>query len=308
MRGHVSEIVEGEAYLERIVEAILKKGLRFGAWIVYCYNHNLASRYPEFAKHDAFGNPYLAQVSVAPEDVREYFLAMTRDVVERFRPDSVHVESLHRLNYSYGFQNPKVLTPIPPQAESLLGLCFNPASKAVAAKAGLDADQLQRDVAAWLRPRLERIPRKEDMAPASSYWIAGLFDGRLKKYLDANREHTTRLWLDVAGVIQKGGARVQTTLVSPDAVARIDLDPRIHRHIGRATIQPGASVEEARRQLGEGGVAMVSTQPARFSEAQGLVEQVHAAARAGAGGCNFYNYGLLREEHLRFIGQALSTM
>ena len=44
IRPHVSNTVDQEGYFERIVEAINKRGLKFGAWIVYCYNHYLAHR------------------------------------------------------------------------------------------------------------------------------------------------------------------------------------------------------------------------------------------------------------------------
>ena len=60
--------------------------------------------------------------------------------------------------------------------------------------------------------------------------------------------------------------------------------------------------------IAEGGVVMPSFQPAQMTGGHELAEQLHAAAQAGAGGATFYNYGLLREEQLGFIGEALRTL
>src|SRR5581483_8747474 len=191
IRPRVSEVVTGPGYLERIVEAIEKKHLKFGAWIVYLFNHHLSWKYKEFAKHDALGNAYHGQLSPWPEDVGEYALALTGEILDRFKPAAVHVESLSRLRWSYGFLNPKVLSAISPRDEFLLGLCFNPASAARVTAAGLDAAKFQRDVAAWLRPRLARLPKPEDLAPVTKEWIDEALEGRLAKYLAVSRAHTT---------------------------------------------------------------------------------------------------------------------
>ena len=50
---------------------------------------------------------------------------------------------------------------------------------------------------------------------------------------------------------------------------------------------------------------MVSTQPGGMTKASELESEVRIAKQAGAMGCNFYNYGLLREEQLGFIGSSL---
>ncbi|HYM13198.1 MAG TPA: hypothetical protein VEU62_20830, partial [Bryobacterales bacterium] len=315
IRPRVSPVVTGPDFLHRIVEAVHKHGLQFGAWIVYLFNHHLPATYPEFAKHDAFGNPYPGQLSPAPPDVQEYVVSMTQDIVENYRPAAVHVESLSRLHYSYGFQNPKVLSRIPPRAEFLLGLCFNPASLAQARAAGMDAEKFRQEVAAWLRPRLEKLPRRADLEPPTDAWIAEAFDGRLRQYLDAGSVHATALWQRVAEVIHRGGAKLQTILATPQDTVRSDLAVSVNPHIDRLTIDPvdggDASrqhVRDQRRQIAPGGAVMVSLQPGQFTEPGPVEQQVHAAVAAGAGGATFYNYGLLREEQLGFIGQALRTL
>lgn len=315
IRPRVSDTVDQDGYFERIVEAISKRGLKFGAWIVYFYNHHLAESYPEFAKHDAFGNAYLGQLSPSPPDVREYVVALTGNVVQKYKPAAVHVESLNRLRWNYGFRNPKVLSEITDRCQFLLGLDFNPAATAAASQAGLDGRRFQKDVAEWLRPRLARLPSPDDRLPVTEAWIAEEFDGRLKQYLEIAQGNTTALWHRVAKVIQSGGAKIQSTISSPSSARQNDLSPSVNSELDRVTIGPVQAGEEGRRrirdlqsQIRKGGVVMVSTQPGGMTRAVELEEQVRNAKSAGAGGCTFYNYGLLREEQLGFVGSALRTL
>ena len=45
--------------------------------------------------------------------------------------------------------------------------------------------------------------------------------------------------------------------------------------------------------------------PGNITEAAPLVERTRATAEAGAAGALFYNYGLMREGVLRFVGEAM---
>ena len=315
IRPHVSDSVDQEAYFERIVEAINKRGLKFGAWVVYCYNHYLARTYPEFAKHDAFGNPYLGQLSTAPPDAQEYLAALTENLVQVYKPVSVHVESLSRLRWSYGQRNPKVLSEITDSDQYLLGLDFNPAAVSYAEEKGFDGKKFQSDVAAWVRPRLARLPTDNDREPVNDAWTAEAFDGRLKQWLGIQSERTTALWVRVAKIIHGGGATIQSVFASSRSEQGSDISPSTNRYLDRVTVGPFKSVDEGKARvkeiesaINEKGVVMVSTQPANFTEAAPLKAQVRIAKESGAGGCNFYNYGLLREEQLGFVGASMKAV
>lgn len=312
IRPHVSDSVDQEGYLERIVEAIDKRGLKFGAWIVYCYNHYLARTYPEFAKHDAFGNAYLGQLSTAPPDAQEYLAALTENIVQVYKPVSVHVESLSRLGWSYGQRNPKVLSEISAHDQYLLGLDFNPAAVAYAADKEFDGKKFQRDVAEWVRPRLARLPTDDDRKPVDDAWIGSAFDGRLKKWLGIQSNRTTALWVRIAKIIHGGGATIQSVFATERSERGSDINPSTNKYLDRVTVGPFKSADEGKGRvqeiesaINENGVVMVSTQPGDFTEAAPLEAQVRIAKQSGAGGCNFYNYGLLREEQLGFVGSAM---
>ena len=312
IQPRISKEVTDHAYFDRIVEAIGKRGLKFSAWMVYTFQDYLSEQYPEFAKHDAFGNPYVGQLSTAPPDVRAYFLALTTEVMERYKPVAVWVESLMRRGFG---TPPKRRAEISPRCQFLLSLCFNPASIANANTGGMDGERFQEQVVDWLRPRLARLPTDEDGLSVTDEWISEVFNGQLKQYLAISRKNTTALWLEVADVIHQSGAKIQTNLADTASALRNDLDPSINRSIDRLSFnltetgeQASEQVKDLLHQIAPGGEVFVPAGGGGLTESDALAKQLKAAADAGAAGATFYNYGLLCEEQLGFIGTALRSL
>ena len=302
----VSREVTGRRYFDDIVEAIRGKGLVFGAWMVYTYQNYLSEQYPEFAKHDAFGTPYVGQLSTTPADISEYFVALTTEVVERFKPEAVWVESLMRR----GFPMPgKKRNDIPARCRFLLSLCFNPASLANAAAEGMDGERFRREIVDWMRPLLAAGADPDADEAATSEWIDEAFDGQLRRYLDISGKYTTQLWLRVVDVIRAHGAKVQTDLADPVRATLNDLTTDINGKIDRVSFTPVAGedsrarVAELERQIAPGGCAFL--RGAKAGSTAEATESLTAAIEAGAGGINFYNYGLLTEQQLGYIGEAV---
>ena len=314
IKPYVSECVTTPDYFERLVNAIDRKGFVFSAWNVYFFNHHLSEKHPQFAKHDVFGTPYIGQLSPSSKDAQEFAVALTQEIMDRFRPHAVRVEALQRQTWRHGMLKNKFQGDISERCQFLLGVCFNPASMRNAEEAGMDAVGFRREVDTWLRSQLARIPSKTDLQqPADEEWIANAFEGRLRKYLDILNAHTTDLWLRVAEVIKKGGGKVQSDYLA-DGV-RTDtngLEPRINKQIDRLTAGLPASEDDAKAQMrayldmiAPGGEVFVPVGPGNITEAAPLVERTRAAAEAGAAGALFYNYGLMREEVLGFVGEAM---
>ena len=312
IRPFVSDVVETGDYYERIVEAINKRGLAFGTWIVYTFQTNLSRKYPQFARHDAFGNPHRGALSVAPVDVQEYFLALTSDIIDRFKPSAVIVESLMRRGFS---SPPKRRAEMALRHQFLLGVDFNPAAVAKATSEGVDAEALQTQVANWLASRLARTPTPEDELPVTVEWVAEAFGGRLKQYMDACRKDTTAHWQNVAKVIRASGAKLQTPVATEESAMRNDLGIAINGRIDRVpttSVSTGfegkQAVSDLAGQIAPDGVVMADLGPKRMTDAGPLIKDVQAAKEAGAAGAMFYNYGLLREEDLGFIGEAMRSV
>lgn len=306
MKPYVSKEVTDPEWFDRIIEGINRHGLRLGTWVVYTFQTNLSLKYPEFANHDAFGTPHRMRLSLGPKDVQEYMVALTSEILERFKPSILLIESLQRRGMAVP---PKRRAEMTARCQALLAVCFNPGSVQVANDAGVDGEALRNEVVDWLRPRLARRATAEDELPADDEWMVSVFDGRLKQYLDAQRRNATDLWLRVADLIHASGAKLHTSLATESSALRDDLDPAINAHIDRAltgAISVAGEVEALKKQIAPGGGVMASINKSNQTDAGPLTEAVAAAAEAGAMGALFYNYGLLREEELGFIGEALS--
>ena len=246
------------------------------------------------------------RLSLGPKDVQEYMVALTSEILERFKPSILLIESLQRRGMAVP---PKRRAEMTARCQALLAVCFNPGSVQVANDAGVDGEALRNEVVDWLRPRLARRATAEDELPADDEWMVSVFDGRLKQYLDAQRRNATDLWLRVADLIHASGAKLHTSLATESSALRDDLDPAINAHIDRAltgAISVAGEVEALKKQIAPGGGVMASINKSNQTDAGPLTEAVAAAAEAGAMGALFYNYGLLREEELGFIGEALS--
>ena len=314
IKPHVSGCVTTPDYFERLVDAINRKGLVFSAWNVYFFNHYLSEKHPQFAKHDVFGTPYVGQLSPSSKDAQEFAVALTQEVMDRFHPHAVRIEALQRQMWRHGMLKSKFQGDITERCQFLLGVCFNPASMQNAEQAGMDAVSFRRDVDAWLRTELAKIPTEQELRePADVEWLAEAFDGRLRQYLDVLNGHTTHLWLRVAEVIKKGGGKVQSDYLAHGIRTDTNgLEPRINKQIDRLTAGLPSIEDDAKAQMREyldmiapGGEVFVPVGPGNITEAAPLVERTRAAAEAGAAGALFYNYGLMREGVLRFVGEAM---
>jgi hypothetical protein len=310
LRPQVGRLVQGKDWLPRIVEAIKKRGLHFTAWTVYFYNHYLARTFPEAARRDALGNVHPAQLCPANPDVRAYALALTEDVA-RFRPDAFYLESLSYLPFGYGFSNAKVLTPLTPRAEFLLGLCFCEHCLRAAGK-GLNAARFQATVASWLEDKLPRMPTEADRVSVDDEWLDTAFDSRLQHFLAARAEVATSLYEDVVRTIRThGDVRVESDLATQAGMPRSGLVPRrvngVTDRLGVGVPVGPDAVKAARQEVAADRVLLANIQPAHLgseADAERTVRQVRAA---GVDGFTFYNYGLIRLEQLHWIGKALAA-
>lgn len=81
-----------DAYL-RAGDALRAAGLRVHAWTVLTHNNDLATRHPDLAVRNAFGDVYSHALCPSSEDVLEYGERLVREVVEVARPDGLVLEA-----------------------------------------------------------------------------------------------------------------------------------------------------------------------------------------------------------------------
>ena len=310
LKPRVSEVVDGPDFLPRIVDALRSAGLRFTAWTVYNYNHYLARANPECAKQDALGTRYLTQLCPANPEVRVYQLALTADVVANYRPDSVFVESPGYHAYNYGWSNAKVQTPVAPRSAFLLSLCFCEHCVAAGEAASVSAGRLREQVAAELRRTLPEIP-PPDAPRADEAWQADAFGGALSQFLRARAAAAYDAYAAIAAECRRGGAAVFGFVpLAGSEEGPLDL---VHALLdeglcGTPTLAEGTeSVRASRAALRPEARLIAHGQPGSCKTEDEWQRRVLAARGAGADGFGCYNYGLVRPEHLRWVGRAVDA-
>lgn len=305
----VSHKVTDPEYFDRIVDAIEERGLSFGAWIVYAFQNQLAATYPQFARHDVFGTPYNGQLSLAPDDVCEYFLALTKEVMDRFAPSSVFIEALGRLGFPVP---PKKQVEIDSRSQYLLSLCFNPASIDNANEEGMDAEGFRQQVLEYVQPRLMEAVQEESVEVASPEWIDAAFDGQLRAYIDVSRAHLTELWLRVADITHDGGAEVHMSLVNEAGIYDKDLDPQLNELCARVCYEPQGEITteevDALRGRASNQAKVLYYWDRHFESEEEAIAILSSAVEAGCEGATVYNYGLLTMRQLRNVGTAVGAV
>ena len=308
IRPRVSEVVDRPDYLERQAERIRERGMSLTAWIVYAYDHYLARTYPALAQQDALGNRHLSHLCVGAPDVRRYFLALTEDIVSRLHPDAVHIESLNFLPFGHGFSNPKVLTPITPWCSFLMGLCMCDHCIAAASEDGVDGEALRSDVAKFLNAELPKLPSQaEVVAPVSPTRLAAAFGGQLRPFLEVRAELASSLFEDVVRTIRSlGDIAVQANHLGLEDELALGLSvQRMAPLVDRSVTGPDPdAIKPMKRRLTTDGKMIVQVSPSAYGSSDALSETLAACKRGRADGFAFYNYGLMRDEHLSWLGQA----
>jgi len=313
LQPRMSELVTGPDYLPAIVRSLKARGLRFNAWIVFCYNHHLARRHPHLTQTSALGDHHLAQLCPAQPAVRQYAAAMAEDVVRNHGADGIYLESLNYLAFGYGQWNPKVFIPLSPLTRFLLGVCFCPACKTAAVAAGVDAEGLQHDVAEFLSGAIAEGTDEDYRSDLSGDEIRRSFSGRLAPYLDVRAANVTAAWRTVIErARQAAGGRTLAVeaglpLQADDPVTGMrvaELAPLLDSRYLSGPDQRGSEWWEAARALSlQKPAATVQLVQGQMNSQEQILDWVGRSRSLGAG-LAFYNYGLLRRKQLSWIGES----
>lgn len=308
-----------------------ERGMQVIGWLVYLYNHDLASRYPELTVHNAFGDASFAQLCPANPIVREYSVRLTEAALATGTMTGLHAESLSFLPWGYGLIGLKSTVMLSDGVQNLLGLCFCEHCRLLAKTAGLDVERLVRATRSMidealsepgLHPGAQGYGRATDEAGAfAGGWpaagqVPGIDVGFLEDlaaYRDVRAVATESLNVRVAEVVD-GGIRFSTTATEPDT-GRMDGDvaKRLRPAVDEVRVRVaagtgvGALVDGLARALsgcrdGTGAFAQYRIQDFR-SQAE-FLESIEAAVAAGIRSHRFYEYSVLTDQHVGWLKAA----
>lgn len=138
--------------LATLCEHAGRRGMAVDAWTIFLHDSLLATAHPDCATHNVYGDPYLNDLCPANPRVRAHCRELAADLA-RYPVRSLVAESLHYRPLEHGEHHERYLIDLPPEARTLLGLCFCEHCRAAARKDGVDAEGL----AAAVRDALEPV-------------------------------------------------------------------------------------------------------------------------------------------------------
>ena len=299
----------------RIVGLAHSKGMHVAAWAVYCYNHHVARNHPEYAVQNVFGDANAAQLCPAHPDVREYVLALTRDLSENYAFDGIVVESLSYLPFDYGFLNPKLAVELPPDLMFLLGLCFCPHCQEQANSLGVDVALLQRELQVYVKDYLNQLPdgKRAPKGEITQEWLDHAFEGRLLGFLSSRSLVATSLQEQVLHKarehkLSRGSTSVEgqipaVTGIRTESILPLLSEERLFLH-PKQTHQEVVHRYNALRSRSPEATVYALVQPEQFASESGFQETLRVAKEVGIEHYRVYNYGLLTSRQMEWIRDA----
>lgn len=315
MKPKASRETEDPEFVSFMIEQVRARKLSLWAWVQFALNPHLAREHPRTARVDPFGNPHPAQLSPSSRNFRHYCLGVAEDVVEKLDPDAVILDALGYLPWDAGLRDKECLFRLTPFQELLLGLDFSDGVASMARKFQVKADDLQGQVAAFLQQTLRDQPAKEALEQKlSADFIEEQFDGQLARYLVAREAAASLLFENVSRVVR--GHKKAVAFPGQMEVLQCGLDPfRLRRSVDHCIFRPaenvgaiGEQVETLRKQMLPNCQFIARIDPGEYASADGLRTTVQNLAAAEVDGFAFYNFGLLRPHHLKWIEEVRDAL
>jgi hypothetical protein len=333
IQPQVSQLAQQVDMLALLVEAAQRRRMTVRAWTVFLHNTRLGSHHPECAMQNAFGDPYITQLCPANPEVRAFAAALAADIA-RYGVDAVLAEALGYLGFDHGYHHERCFVPLSPIARFLFGLCFCPNCLELAARAGVDGEQVRAAVRSILEEALTGVPPAELARDLTWENVAGFAGGELGRYLQARTEAVTELAAAVRRAVHEGHPQAVVYFLDMSGAAKgYATGEPTGEPAPAAAWQDGVDVVAAARAAGGLEAIGYARDPERlrldlaayrellppgipFSVAlrpmapdcespENLTAKVAVAREAGAGWVDFYHYGFMPLDRLDWIRQAL---
>jgi hypothetical protein len=318
--GTIAPIVSSLARERDILRETTRTHMPVNVWLVLLHNTRLGELHPQSTVANAFGDRYIYSLCPSAPEVREYAVALCRDVTGNYPVTGLSLETPGFLPYAHGYHHEFAMVKPNRWLDSRLGLCFCDHCVAGAAAAGIDATRLRGTIAHEIDEYLAgNVDFPEDMAEA--FWLSDVATGgELSRFLTWRCGVVTSLVRDIRAAV-----RMDATVAIIPSVARPTATAWYEGTDLRALAETAGNIEacfyepsadriradlaDVRRRLRGTGALRGIIRPG-FPDLQ-RPDQVTAAAKAlrdaGVSGIAFYNYGHLRRHDLAAIADAVAA-
>ncbi len=296
-------------------------GAAVNVWLVLLHNTRLGLAYPHLTVKNCFGDSYVYSLCPAATAVREYAVALCKDVSERHPVMGLSLETPGYLPFAHGYHHEFALDRPNAWLDAQLGLCFCEHCRIGAGSAGIDAAVLQARVRAGVESYLASdFDLPDDMAAA--IWLADVEgDAELSAFLRWRCDVVTRLVREIRAAVRTdctlavlpsverptGGAWYEGSDLAALAGAAGTIEACFYEPSAERI---AADAWDVKRRVNGNGLLRGVLRPA-FPDLESRDALVAAAVNlqnAGITDIGFYNYGFLRQRGLDAIPHAIRAI
>ncbi len=315
----VSSVVSRGKDVLRELEALRgKRQFTLNCWTVCLHNTRLGMLHPEATTQNAFGDRNFYNLCPSNPLAVTYLSALVKDLTTRYSVDSLELESPNFMGFAHEFHHEKDGVGLTARGDFLLSLCFCEHCMERARASGVDA----RGARDAVRRLLEDILQRDVPVPDPGFAARGIDafadEPSLRAFLAWRFEPVTELCRRIRASAKPSTAIYFLSLVTQRAwLQGIDVGAIGKVCDGLVVCAYDSPPEQVFTDIGEAARRL----PARahlsagfrvfYPETKGaddLREKVRAAARAGAKGLNFYNYGLIPRPRLTWIRESVRAV
>jgi hypothetical protein len=333
IKPDVVPFAQQEDPLARLVATAGKRGMAVRGWTNNTHSTVHASRHPDCAVRNAFGDAYITTLCPANPDVRAYFRALNGDLA-RYGLEGLLAESVCFMPFDHGYHHERSMVPLTAAVKFVLGLCFCPHCRQAGTAAGVDPEAL----AGFVRQEVDRSingePSALDGVAVEERAIGALADGEMAGYLAARTRTIATLWAELAeavhplpldfmewsGGLRAAGAGMQIGTPTGTCLSRawqdgVDVARLPAGSRGLSVLGYVPQPEVLRTDVRDYRAAMPADKPLSVAlrpmfpdcgSVEDLRTKLRILAQEKVAWVDFYHYGFMPLKHLGWIGEARS--
>lgn len=313
----VDDALAGSGVIAQARKSCMELGVDFGLWVVGLHNSSLGMENPDLCVKNCFGDVYTYALCPSREENQQYLQGLVGDVCSQFSPDRIALEAVGVLGLRHWVHHELFMTDWDPALELLTSICFCDACVAHASSESIDGLALRQEVAQWagvlMNEERGALPKEFTAGEPASLLME--IDG-LWAYLQACSQTVTAVVDGLHQITQQHNTVLE---VIPASFHR----PSSNAWLERASIKTlakacdqilissyfvtpaevGADLRWSAYLASETGLTAGINACSPTSSAGVLEAQVNAALDVGCSGVYYYNYGLLTEKRVEWVGQ-----
>ncbi len=331
-RGLVPRLATAAAGVDVLAELCRHaagRGMPVTAWTIFLHNSVLATAHPDCATRNVYGDPYLTDLCPAHPRVRAYCRELASDI-GRYPVQRLLAESLHYRPLEHGEHHERYLIPLPPEARTLMSLCFCGHCRAAATQAGVAVDPL----AAVVRTALEPVWQGEITATHTEPLLVASARDDLARYVDVRTATVTSLVAEVREALAPRGvplAFIDHAGTMSHVMHGVERDDEVTLASRTLGIEPAAAAAASdeycvlgyldtpervaallasyRRVLGPQARISMALRPLLpdCQSEDNLAAKLAAVRAAAVAGVDFYHYAMMPLNRLDWIRRSLAA-